>query len=837
MRHAEKVKPKIIYIDTPKSDSRGGTGFLVCQLALIYVTLVGFIYCVSTSLKMPFGIAAVALLCLPFVILFGLFSASEKLYLPFACTVGGIALFAFVAISQLRRAVISSFVFCYNLTIKLVVDEGYTDYIGAMTEDITEKLSDSVYVTGSFLCVIITLILLFSFIFSQTLIRRSLVWAAVIPCFLVLTPSLYFGSVPSGPAFCIFLSGIIGCYVQSLSAPSRAVRGGGFFKNVRSRLRGCAPNGLFCMLCALCLSLSVSAVIYSEDIVKIDSVREILDNISTQIMNRLFYEKYETPEGAVGGLLDGDILELKTPEFRGLPVMDVTTRTNSSLYLRGWIGKDLQKTGWKVLNDNDTRQYRDAVGGDFNEYTQLYDFAKLMWYKPDNNATAEQTRQYGFVLDTVSVKAHFTKSLMLFLPVSGSSGEIEGSYRGITDIGDTIRFFSDGRPGSNRYSAQSALIDLSDRAFYLGFKQKLGEYLTLAEGSPDGFTESERAYRRYVDSAYKALPDGADFLRELAKEQTTDYSSDFDRALAIERYFKENYSYARNFTTTEGSALEKIEYMITKSKTGYCTYFATAMTLMMRTLDIPARYVTGYHAMIVPDSGKSKYERNIKDSEYHAWVEVYIDGIGWITFDPTPGVGGSQSIRDYDYLDDPAEQPETEEQAPAAPTEPEPVLPESGPTPANPAYPDTPLPRWAVALIICLALLALVAGAAVAFCIIVKKRFAKFRAELETLPPRACVSRAYRAILRLLGSLRYLPACGETLKAYAERVDTAFNTGITLGSILETLEMSQFSQNPISVLAAARVLEYYDELSQIVLYSHNIFKRYYCMATITKRML
>jgi hypothetical protein len=65
---------------------------------------------------------------------------------------------------------------------------------------------------------------------------------------------------------------------------------------------------------------------------------------------------------------------------------------------------------------------------------------------------------------------------------------------------------------------------------------------------------------------------------------------------------------------------------------GYCEYFATAMVMMLRTQQIPARYTLGYLPGQLADG-----VWNVDRSAAHAWVEVYFPGHGWIRFDPTPG--------------------------------------------------------------------------------------------------------------------------------------------------------------------------------------------------------
>ena len=118
---------------------------------------------------------------------------------------------------SVSNRIYDAFSFCYNLTIHIVVEEGYTNYKSAMTENITDRLSDTELVSGYFYCVIIVLAVVFSVLFASTMLKKSLVWVAVLPCFIILTPSLFFGAVPRRPAFGLFISGIIGCYAESIA--------------------------------------------------------------------------------------------------------------------------------------------------------------------------------------------------------------------------------------------------------------------------------------------------------------------------------------------------------------------------------------------------------------------------------------------------------------------------------------------------------------------------------------------------------------------------------------------------------------------------------------------
>ena len=69
-------------------------------------------------------------------------------------------------------------------------------------------------------------------------------------------------------------------------------------------------------------------------------------------------------------------------------------------------------------------------------------------------------------------------------------------------------------------------------------------------------------------------------------------------------------------------------------KAGYCEYYASTMAMMLRELDIPARLVEGF----LPGTRIAQSNRyEVRNSDSHAWVQVYFPGYGWIDFDPTGG--------------------------------------------------------------------------------------------------------------------------------------------------------------------------------------------------------
>lgn len=138
----------------------------------------------------------------------------------------------------------------------------------------------------------------------------------------------------------------------------------------------------------------------------------------------------------------------------------------------------------------------------------------------------------------------------------------------------------------------------------------------------------------YIDSLYEKytqLPETiTPRVRELAQEITKDKNNNYDMAKAIETYLSKNYPYTLAPGTPPRSR-DFVDYFLFEGKKGYCTYYASAMTVLLRCLDIPARYVEGY--ILPPEKKDGVYK--VTNQQAHAWVEVYFDGFGWIPFEPT----------------------------------------------------------------------------------------------------------------------------------------------------------------------------------------------------------
>jgi hypothetical protein len=128
------------------------------------------------------------------------------------------------------------------------------------------------------------------------------------------------------------------------------------------------------------------------------------------------------------------------------------------------------------------------------------------------------------------------------------------------------------------------------------------------------------------------LPPGLDArIPELAKQTTARANNSYDKARAIENFLRSRFGYTLNLVGKPGN--DPLAHFLFVTRAGHCEYFASAMTILLRTLDIPAREVNGF---LPGEYNDLAGDYIVRASDAHSWVEVYFPGSGWVTFDPTP---------------------------------------------------------------------------------------------------------------------------------------------------------------------------------------------------------
>ncbi|MGE3798079.1 MAG: transglutaminase family protein, partial [Thermomicrobiales bacterium] len=176
----------------------------------------------------------------------------------------------------------------------------------------------------------------------------------------------------------------------------------------------------------------------------------------------------------------------------------------------------------------------------------------------------------------------------------------------------------------------------------------------------DQLASASTTYPTYIAETYLQVP-GSVTPRtyELAREivDTAGAVDPYHRAIAIETYLRTNYQYLLE-SSLAPDGQDIVDYFLFERRVGRCDHYASSMAIMLRTLGVPTRIVTGLAPVPYdPDAGGFLY----RAQDAHSWVEVYFPEFGWIPFEPTP----NQDTRDLTSSS-------TSQQSPVLPTQPTP---------------------------------------------------------------------------------------------------------------------------------------------------------------------
>lgn len=149
--------------------------------------------------------------------------------------------------------------------------------------------------------------------------------------------------------------------------------------------------------------------------------------------------------------------------------------------------------------------------------------------------------------------------------------------------------------------------------------------------APIQLRDDSTEYAPEIRATYLQLPDLDPRIRELARKITAYDPTPYDKAADLERYFHTNFRYTLDLS--DMNQPDPLAYFLFTKRAGHCEYFASAMVVMLRTLGVPARYVTGF---LPGEFNDLAQDYIVRASDAHSWVEVYFPTYGWITFDPTP---------------------------------------------------------------------------------------------------------------------------------------------------------------------------------------------------------
>ena len=542
--------------------------------------------------------------------------------------------------------------------------------------------------------------------------------------------------------------------------------------------------------------------------VTVEPLKQKADAFRQMILDRLFYTEPRDvfslstegyyPQGA--GQLGG------TPDLNTRPVMQVSAPRTA--YLRGVI-----------LNEYDGHAWRNTAGGRRN-----------LWQSPRLEALRDLLFDQSLpaVAQAGSLTAPSAVSVRM-LSDSASTLFTPQRVRELNPGGGLVPYFSNSSEIFVTRNLQAGDTWMVSAPLFQAGDPGLPTLIEAAAPLED------RRWEEVLD-AYTRLPDHLEQpVYALAAEITAGLDAPYEKAFALQSWLRRNCRYTLEVQPHPAN-VDFVTRFLLDTREGYCTYFASAMTVLCRMAGLPARYVEGYLAE--PDA---RGEALVTGEDAHAWTEVYFRGFGWLTFDATPHArsesGGESPEETPPEEEPPGEEPEEEppEEEPPEEEPPEEEPPEEEPeeteappaeepteppAPEEPEAPETPLPDstpepdpdppgsasgfpwWILPLLLLLAL-----GARV-YC--TRPGFLAGRAAGNEERIRIWS----QAVMDSLAAAGFRRKTGETILGFTRRVDASARFTVPLVPAGECLSVLRYAKGSASPEAAGLLRDTAEKLAR-----------------------
>lgn len=329
-----------------------------------------------------------------------------------------------------------------------------------------------------------------------------------------------------------------------------------------------------------------------------------------------------------------------------------TVDTKNPGYLKRWAFDEYTEDGWLPLDDVNTGY----PGWEYN--AQAADSAAIL--KKISESADQLLPENQELISGIEFTGSFSAATGITIRDGSSTYVVihpSGIYRAMLpeSCGRTYRtprddiFTENPMPVNCNYyllhNISEPNAEFLSRADYYSYMALLDDAYAC-----DIITSSERY------AALSELTEASDYARtagnagitpeiqSLADEITSGLGSDYEKALALEKWFGDaGFVYDMEFIPEKKGA----EYFLFESRRGICSDYATALTLLARAAGLTVRYCEGFY-MSPETYDETTGLYNITDAQAHAWPQIFIPGAGWLDFDATayaaPADGGSSSM-------------------------------------------------------------------------------------------------------------------------------------------------------------------------------------------------
>lgn len=300
-----------------------------------------------------------------------------------------------------------------------------------------------------------------------------------------------------------------------------------------------------------------------------------------------------------------------------IPIMEIGCKKTGILYLKGVAYSNYNDNVWSILNDEQLEKY------------------------PDKYPATEMTNIYSVTDEFITIKTEKAEDVV-YTPYF-----LQEVTTGVTSIGDIFILNNTKQKTYSEIFAPYISKTISNTCAFEFFDN------TIYEFSYEKNEDSEK-YKEFVYKNYLQIPeDTKNSLLEIAEEKNFFELEKEKLPYKVANYVSNSAKYSLH-TVKMPKGKDFPVWFLKESNTGYCVHYATATTLMLRAMGIPARYVTGYVTKL---GGEGSYVNIAKEliispvtsDNSHAWVEYFDDEIGWVPIDPTPS---AYNLEDLYYEDE-----------------------------------------------------------------------------------------------------------------------------------------------------------------------------------------
>ena len=361
-----------------------------------------------------------------------------------------------------------------------------------------------------------------------------------------------------------------------------------------------------------------------------DFAKRIYADVATavdHIQISIFQGSSGSYENATVGFSD-DALLSGNVKAKTRDVMVISSNVNQKyqLYLAG-----------KCFNAFDGRTWEDESRSEENETTLdvLETYGAVLRYDPEfvGDYLKPRSVKIGYRYFNSRHVFHPLKSVVIPEQVQ----EFECGFGGGNIIADhRISYEDDYSVSFFRMNRKSSLYgELLENSAPLSEQEWLDAGSALGISGYEGISYADyEAYREMVYRDYTDAPELTERTAAFMERLMEGAETSLEKMNRLEAFLQ-----SFDYDTTPGNVPDRIQssgayldYFLFENPRGFCNYFATAMVLLARSEGFPARYVQGYLTTIY----KNK-QTVIKSDQAHSWAEIYFDGFGWITYEPTPG--------------------------------------------------------------------------------------------------------------------------------------------------------------------------------------------------------